>query len=150
MNVREATISDVPALEVVRRQAIEAGFSDEYDRAAFADLVASADDRLPVWVDDPEWLVLVSESEVTPVGFGALDTATGEIGALYTTPEHEGKGSASTILKRFEQRARTAALDLLHATVPRNAVGFFERQGFDRLGTVDGAIQRVRVSKPLA
>lgn len=151
MNVREATAADVPALDVIRRQAIEAGFTGEYDRAAFADLVASPDDRLPEWVADPAWVVLVAESEVTSVGYGALDSETGELGALYTAPDHEGRGCASTLLERFERRAREAGRDRLHAAVPRNAVGFFEQRGFDRGETIerDGDVERVCVVKSL-
>ncbi|MBX0321943.1 GNAT family N-acetyltransferase [Halomicroarcula sp. F13] len=152
MNVREATAADVPVLDVIRRQAIEAAFTDEYDRAAFADLVASPDDRLPEWVADPAWVVLVAESDVTAVGYGAVNTATGEVGALYTAPEHQGRGCGSTLLAQFERRAREGGRDRLHAAVPRTAVGFFEGRGFERGETVerDGDVRRVRVEKSLA
>ncbi|GGN84788.1 MULTISPECIES: GNAT family N-acetyltransferase [Haloarcula] len=151
MNVREATAADVPALDVIRRQAIEAAFTGEYDRAVFADLVASPDDRLPEWVADPAWVVLVVESEVTAVGYGAVNTETGELGALYTAPDHEGSGCGSTLLEQLERRACEAGRDRLRAATPRTAVGFFERHGFERGETVerDGDVRRVRVAKPL-
>lgn len=149
MNVREAGPADIPSLEVVRQQAVEAGLSGEYDRTEFADLVATPDDRLRDWVRDTDWRVLLCAGDLTPVAFGALETTTGRVGALYTAPAHEGRGCATALLERFEERGRAASLDRLHAAVPRNAVGFFEARGFERRGTVTGTIERVRVAKPL-
>lgn len=149
MNVREADPADAPALDVIRQQAIEAGFTGTYDRDDFAELVASSDRDLPDRLGDPTWLVLVGESDVTPVCFAALETATGRIGALYTAPEHWGRGCASELLERFETRAREEGLDALRADATHNAVGFFEGRGFERQGTVSGTVERVRVVKDL-
>lgn len=149
MKIREAEVSDVPALEVVRRQAIEAGFTDVYDRETFAPLVATPDQALPDRVRKPAWLVLVAESEVTAVGFAALETDTGRIQGPYTAPNHWGRGCARRLIDRFADRAQSEDLELLHADAPRNAVGFFEQCGFEKRQTVSGAIERVRVVKSL-
>lgn len=149
MKIREAEASDVPALEVIRRQAIEAGFTDVYERETFAPLVATPDEALPERVREPAWLVLVAESEVTAVGFAALETATGRIQGPYTAPNHWGQGCARRLIDRFVDRAQSEGLALLRADAPRNALGFFERCGFEKRQTVEGAIERIRVVKSL-
>jgi len=149
MKIREAEVSDVPALEVVRRQAVEAGFTDVYDRDTFAPLVATPDEALRERVRESAWVVLVAESEVTAVGFAALETDTGRIQGPYTAPNHWGRGCARRLIGKLADRAQSEGLQLLHADAPRNAVGFFERCGFETRQTVGGAIERVRVVKTL-
>lgn len=149
--IREATIEDVPSLEVIRKQAIEAGFTDHYPRSEFADLIATPDDRLRAWIESPDALVLMAETDVTPVGFGAYEVPTARVLALYTAPEYQGEGCASALLERFERRARDDGKDRLRATVPPNAAGFFDRRGFDRRRTAerDGLAMAVWV-KPIS
>lgn len=130
--IRPATPADVPSLQVVRQQAIEAGFSAHYPRSAFADRVAAPDDRLPAWIESATATVLVAETDVTAVGFGAYDAECARVLALYSAPEYAGRGCASAILDRFERRARDDGRTRLRATVPKNALGFFERRGFER------------------
>jgi GNAT superfamily N-acetyltransferase len=153
MNVRRATQVDLPGLEVIRQQAIESAFTDEYDRQDFAHLVATPEDRLEGWITGSSHLVLVGESEVTEVCFGVLERETGTIRGLYTAPNHAGHGCASAILERFEAAAREEGLDHLEVAAPLNAVGFFESRGFERpaVEEVDvdrGAIERLRLVKP--
>lgn len=135
--LRPATPADVPSLQVVRQQALEAGFSAHYPRSAFADLVAVPDDRLAGWIRTDGVVVLVAETDVTAVGFGAYDTQTARVLALYTAPEYQGRGCASAILDRFERRARDDGRPRLRATAPLNALGFFERRGFERRRSTD-------------
>lgn len=135
--IREATPADAPALDVIRQQAMEAGFTDHYPRSAFADLVAAPDERLRDRIGAPDTLVLVVEADVTLASFGAYEVPSARIVALYTAPEYQDEGRASALLGRFERRAREDGKDRLHATVPLNAVGFFERRGFERRGTTE-------------
>lgn len=130
--IREATPADVPGLEVVRQQAVEAGFTEQYDRDDFVDLVATPDDRIPDWIDAPGTLVLVAETDVTTVGYGAYAPSSGRILALYTAPAYQGEGCATELLDRFERRARRDGRGQLRATVPLNAAGFFRNRGFER------------------
>lgn len=149
--IREATASDVPSLEIVRQQAIEAGFTGRYDRSEFVDLVATPDDRLPDWIDASETLVLVAETDVTTVGYGAYAPSSGRILALYTAPAYQGEGCATELLDRFEARARTDGRERLRATVPLNAVEFFRNRGFERRERTErDGIAQVAVVKPLS
>jgi GNAT superfamily N-acetyltransferase len=157
METRPATQADVPGLEVIRRQAIESGFTDEYDRSAFAHLVATPEERLEAWITSSAYEVLVGETEVTAVCFGVFDRESGEIIGLYTAPNHERKGCATALLAAFEATAREDGIDQITVDAPLNAVDFFEDRGFERRGTVerddvpaDLALERVRFVKPVS
>lgn len=129
---------------------MEAGFTGRYPREAFAELVASPDDRLPTWIASEQTVVLVVATDVTSTCYGALDRSTARIRALYTAPAYQGEGHATVVLDRFERLARRAGLDRLEATVPLNAVGFFERRGFTSRGPAERAgLEMVEVEKPL-
>ena len=137
MEIREARASDVPSLEIVRRQAIESGFSGEYDRSAFAGLVAAPERKLPEWIEEPRYLTLIAETEISPLAFGTYDRDRATILALYTAPEEERRGLASALLERFEREARERGETELVAISPRGAVGYFFARGFERVGTAE-------------
>lgn len=149
--IREATLEDVPSLDVIRKQAIEAGFAEQYRRSDIADLVATPDNRLHGWIEATDTLVLVSETDITPIGYGAYEIPAARILAIYTAPEYQGEGCASGVLERFERRARDEGKDQLQATVPLNAVGFFLHRGFERRRTTESdGLEKVIVTKPIS
>jgi GNAT superfamily N-acetyltransferase len=150
--MREADPSDVPGLDIVRRQAIESGFTDSYDRDAFADLVARPDPKLREWIDSDRVLVLVVSSEMTPFCFGVFDPEAGEVKGLYSAENYEGEGHAARILEQFEDVARNRGLTELRVEAPRNARGFFEHHGFEARGPVESeetGLTLVEMTKPL-
>lgn len=148
--IRDATTEDIPTLIVIRQQAMEAGFTEAYSRSQFADLIAVPVNQLRDWITSQDVLVLVGETDITPICYGAYDHAAARILALYTATEYQGNGCGTAILKRFEQLAINANTHTVHATIPRNAVGFFERRGFhrDRTTNQDG-IEMIEMSKSL-
>lgn len=149
--IRPAVPADEPSLEVIRKQAAEDGFTGHYPRTAVADRVATADERLQAWITGGDTLVLVAETDVTPIGYGVLAVPTARILALYTAPEYQDEGCASALLARFAQEAAANGPSHLTATVPVNAVGFFERHGFERRDTLDrDGMVLVTLTKPLA
>lgn len=149
--VREAVPADVPSLDVIRQQAMEAGFTEHYSRSDFAGLIATPDDRLHDWIASTDTLVLVAETDITPIGFGVYETPSARIPALYTVPEYQREGCASALLERFERHARNAGKDRLRATVPLNSVGFFEHRGFERQRTTDrDGIMMIVCTKPIS
>lgn len=131
VTLREAHAPDVPVLEIVRRQAIEHRFADEYDRSKVADLVAEAEADLPAWIESDHHDVILVESEVTVLAFGVLDRSMGVIEGVYTAPDYEREGWASRIVERMISLAREDGLDTLEATVPRPAEAFFLARGFE-------------------
>lgn len=128
--VRAAVPGDGPILDVIRKQAMEDGFSGQYPRSVYADLVAAPGDDLREWIASEEIQVTVVETDVTPVSFGVLDTRTGRILALYTAPDYQHEGFATRVLARLADRARTEGLAVITVHAPVNAVGFFERCQF--------------------
>ncbi len=147
--VREADHSDVPTLEIVRRQAIEATYADVADRSDYADAVAAPDERLPAWIADPTFVVLVAETPVTPVAFGTVDRAGGELLALFTAPDYRRRGYATAVLDALVAEI-PAERDRLLATVPLAVEPVFTALGFTRVGepTTD-AIPTAAMDRPL-
>lgn len=137
VTTREANGSDVPSLEIVRRQAIEDGFSGAFDRSSFADLVAGDDAELPHWVDSPAYDVVVVESEVTILAYGVFDRERAVVRGLYTAPAYQREGWASRLLERFEGSARSVGHDAIEATVPLTARDFFQARGFEDQESVE-------------
>jgi GNAT superfamily N-acetyltransferase len=114
-------------------------------------LVAAPDDTLRDWIGAADTLVLVDETAVTPASFGAYEVPSARIIVLYTAPEYQGEGRTSALLRRFDRPAREDRTDQLWATVPVNAVAFFERRGFERRRTTErSSIRMVVVAQPLS
>lgn len=128
VTIREVEASDVPTLDILRRQSLEEAFRGVYDRSEFTDLVALSDDQLSTWIEDDSVVVQMVETEVTPVCYGAIDTETCTIEALYTSPDYLREGFATTLLERMCQEV---ACDTLTVVAPETATPFFEACGFE-------------------
>lgn len=141
--IRPATPADRPALEIVRRQAIEDVFAGRYDRAAYADRVATEDERLPTWLSTDSYRTLVVETPITPAAFAVLELRPHELCALYTAPDYAGNGHATDLLGAIGDADRAMTV-----TAPEPAVGFFRSRGFERIGSgKDGPIPTVRLRR---
>ena len=60
-----------------------------------------------------------------------------EVKRMYTRPEARGRGVGKTLLRRIEQQARSAGAPVLcleTGTLQREAIGLYERMGFQRCG----------------
>lgn len=129
VTIREAEAGDVPGLEILRRQAIEAAFRPEYDRERYVDLVAGEGQRLDAWVERDDHEVLLAETEVTPVCYAALDLEETRLVALFTSPDYQEEGFARLVVERLQ--SSLAPGEALSVVAPEPAVGFFERLGFE-------------------
>jgi putative acetyltransferase len=69
-------------------------------------------------------------------GFSHLAVPESEVQAVYVHPEHARQGVGWTILDRLEALAREAGLDELELLASRNAVGFYERAGYESVERV--------------
>jgi len=132
--IREAVEDDIPVLEIVRRQAIEAGYDDAYEQAEFAELVARPDKDLASWIREDHILVYLIETQYTPACYGVYDRIEGQVLDIFTAPEYEGKGYAGQILDRFEDVAEEDGRDVVRVAVPKNARYFFESKGYEEVG----------------
>lgn len=131
VSIRPATRADLPVLEIVRRQAIEASFGERYEPTRYATAVATDDPGLPRWVAEDRFRTQVLETRVTPAAFGVLDTRSDELLALYTAPDYRGRGYATRVFDALvEDRPHRA----IEAWVPEPSIGYFEGVGFQRTG----------------
>jgi predicted N-acetyltransferase YhbS len=134
-SIRQVDPGDVPALDILRRQAVEAACRGAYDRASFVDIVAETGDDLGDQVADEDYHALVVETEVTPVSYGVLELPVDDaarLRALYTSPDHEGEGYAGSLLERFVERTREAGGDAIRVVAPTVSADYFEDRGFER------------------
>lgn len=145
--LRPATEADVPALEVIRRQALEAALSEHFAQSRYADLMVGAHSQLIEWVTDEAYAVHVIDHGPTPASYVALDRECGEIVALYTAPDFQGAGYATDLLAEIEAQFDGEAL---RALVPTVTVGFFQERGFaERETDASGWIPRSLIRKQL-
>jgi putative acetyltransferase len=68
------------------------------------------------------------------VGYGHLVPAERAVRAVYVRPEAAGDGVGTALLDALESRARDLRLDALTLHASLNAVGFYERAGYERTG----------------
>ncbi len=78
--------------------------------------------------------LFVAEEDGAIVGFGQLDLEKREVEAVYVSPENLGCGIGYHLLQTLEQKATAHGLSKLQLSSTLNAVGFYERAGFSRLG----------------
>jgi len=138
--VREATPGDRACLRECHVAAVREFGPRAYDDrqvAAWADEVDPAEDY-PVDADG-HYLVVAErptgdESEGEVVGYGHLAPTESEVRAVYVHPDAAGRGVGTAILDALEARARDLRLDALALSASLNAVGFYERAGYERVG----------------
>lgn len=134
---REAEHEDLASLEIVRRQAIETGFTSVYDRSDFADLVAKPLDEMENWVDNEDVEFILAETEFTPICFGAYDMEDSSILAFYTAETYRKEGHARRLYDYLETKAGELGNESITVESPLNAQGFFESLGFEEVDTTE-------------
>lgn len=135
--IREADEEDIPVLDIVRKQAIEAGYEDAYEQSEFSPLVAAPDKDIENWLTSDHIVVYLIETRYTPACYGAYDRMNGQILDIFTAPEYERKGYAGRILSRFEETASEDGQNKIYVHAPYNARPFFEKKGFRETGEVE-------------
>ena len=151
MYVRPATHEDRTALPALHTAAVEAFGPDSYT-AEQVRAWAKADDRSPddYAVDaDEHFTVAVRAGEVA--GFGHVVPDVGEVHAVYVHPDHAGHGVGSALLAELEGYARGRGLTELCLQSSLNAVEFYERAAYEKVGTgqSSGGLPVVEMRKEL-
>lgn len=148
---REAKKQDIPSLEIVRRQAIETGFTSVYDRSDFADLVAEPLPEMEGWIDDDTVEFILAETEFTPICFGVYGLSSSRILAFYTAENYRKEGHAKRLYGYLESVAADSDNTKIEVVSPLNARGFFESLGFEAVGTTrKNDLKMVEMQKNLA
>lgn len=146
VTVRDARPADAEAVMAAHVAAIEAGGPDAYDDAqvaAWAERPGGADPYREHARDD-DHVFVVAERDGDVVGFGHLvppdagadagsDRPEGEVRAVYVHGDHAGEGVGRALLARLEAAARERGLEALSLSASLNAVGFYERHGYERV-----------------
>lgn len=78
--------------------------------------------------------ILVAEIDGEPVGFGQLDPERSEIVAVYVDPERGRRGVGRRLVAELEEKASERGWDELELDASLNAVRFYARLGYERLG----------------
>ncbi|MFW6436258.1 MAG: N-acetyltransferase family protein [Halococcoides sp.] len=127
--IRQASPEEASALDILRRQAIEATYSDALDRSSFADLVATPDAALAERIANPDWRVVVAATDHAQAGYAVFDRDRRQVTGVYVAPHRQREGLGSALLDRLLDDGRVGA------DAPEPVVDFFEANGFDRTGT---------------
>lgn len=130
MRVRRARPDEAEQCWLVRNLAIRDGCRNSYKPEI---LQAWTPDGMPenyreIIRANPFFVVEGPDSR--PVATGFLDLSSGSVEAVFTVPEHAGKGLAGKIIEAIKGEARQRGLTRLTLASIPNAQTFYERQGF--------------------
>jgi putative acetyltransferase len=137
MRLRLATAADSAAVADVFHDAIRGLAAGDY-RA----------DQLDAWAGSPEparWLARIGEAhrefwiaevDGTAAGFCDLESD-GHVDTLYVHPRCAGRGVASSLLQRIEERAAGRGITRLYTEASLTARPVFERHGFTVIAAQD-------------
>ncbi|WP_255150964.1 GNAT family N-acetyltransferase [Halorarius halobius] len=171
MQVRVATSEDAEALPDLHSAAVEAFGHGHYTDEQVDDWAKrgerSADDY-PVGEAGEHFTVCVVRPEDTPrdtrtatdgsrerrgavAGFGHLAIEERAVHAVYVHPDHARAGVGSALLAELEGFARGQGIEALSLQSSLNAVGFYERSGYERVedGESPGGLPVIEMRKRL-
>jgi putative acetyltransferase len=152
MHVRPATRADRAALPTLHTAAVEAFGPNGYDAEQVREW-AGADERSPTdyAVDAAGEHFTVAVRDGVVAGFGHLVVDVGEVHAVYVHPDHARRGVGSALLAEQEGYARGRGCETLALQSSLNAVGFYERAGYERVGSGEsrGGLAVIRMEKKL-
>jgi putative acetyltransferase len=136
--IRRATIDDVEAMLVVHVSAIIAHGPSAYSDKQVAAWAAKTDgtDRYADAIESQSMAVVVAESSNRIVGFGELDSESGEVESVFVDPEWGGQGIGSAMLEHFETQLREDGYETVRVRSVLNAVDFYKQQGYERVERV--------------
>jgi putative acetyltransferase len=134
VRVREARPDDRSAIRDCHVAAIRVFGPDAYEDRQVAAWADKGDPEDDYPVEASGHYLVVAERDDHVVGYGHLVPTEAEIRAVYVHPDAARDGVGTTVLDALEARARDLALDSLRLWASLNAVGFYERAGYERVG----------------
>jgi len=103
------------------------------------------DEELAVWesgaaatsypLDDPGVVFLVAERDGEIAGFAEASIAESELDKLYVDPAYQHRGIATSLSEAIERRLRSQGVESVSVEASTNAVPFYQRVGYERVGT---------------
>jgi putative acetyltransferase len=142
VSIRQASADDNLDVMSVKRAAIQDGADERYSAEQVAAWTPGTEELhdYEATLEDEGFLVLVAEIGSAVVGFAILDVESGALLALYIQPGQRGTGIGSTLLGHVETSASMNGADTVALLASHNAVGFYERHGYERVETVEREI----------
>jgi len=130
MKVRLATSAEAEECWNIRNQAIRHGCKSSYDAAIIEAWTPAAmpEGYRRVIAENPFFVVDGPGNK--PVATGFLDLSAGSVEAVFTLPEHLGKGFGSLIIDAIKDEARRQGFEELILSSTPNAQSFYEKHGF--------------------
>ena len=131
ITIRKATQEDIESIWNVHIRAIQEVCKSHYSSKEIEDwsqVLKPARYNQPI--KRGAFFVAVDDNLI--VGFGNLNQNSGEIEAVYVTPEYVGRGVGREILRALESVARDLGLPILRLSSSLNAVHFYENAGYRR------------------
>jgi putative acetyltransferase len=135
MLVRPATSDDAEVLPDLHSAAAEAFGPDAYTPEQVEQWSKRGErtpEGYPVDESGEHVTVCVRDGEVA--GFGHLAVEEREVHAVYVHPDHARRGVGSALLAELEGFARGQGIETLTLQSSLNAVGFYARSGYERVG----------------
>lgn len=131
--IRVATAADAERIAEITVAAARAFGPDAY-----------TDEQVETWAEPGEpptpedadhWVVAERDGRV--VGWGRFDVDGGEITGNYVDPDHARAGVGAAIVAALEGYARGQGRDEVVLAASKNAVGFYDRLGYEGCGEVE-------------
>lgn len=152
LNIRNASESDIPAIARLHVEGWKGAYGGIVNQAYLDAL--SVDQRIANWTDwmaSGESTVFIADWDGTPAGFVTIGRTktpppgsspirpshSGEIYALYLTPEHWRQGIGTALLKHAARELKDrkhGAICLWVLDANTRARGFYEKMGGQKLG----------------
>jgi putative acetyltransferase len=145
VRIRAATPADAEAIADVHATSVRELGGEAYDDRQIAAWLATVrPERYPLSESGFRLLVAERTDGDEIVGFGLLDLepsscdgdSTGRIGVVSVDPDRAREGIGRSILAALEAAARDCGLETLVLTASKNAIGFYDRLGFEGVDTL--------------
>ncbi len=129
IRIYKATKNDVNEITLLFRDTIRNVNNKDYTEEEIEDWSSW-------WNDHDKWLKRIAEQffikamiENKIVGFCSL-AFDGYLDLLFTHKDYQGRGVASSLMRRVESKARQQGIDLIYSDVSITAKNFFEKHGY--------------------
>ena len=151
MYVRPATADDRAALPALHTAAVREFGPTSYDAEAVRGWAKACGRSPEDYETPPDEHLTVAVREGAVAGFGHVVPAVGEVHAVYVHPDHARHGVGSALLAELEGYSRGLDLTTLSLQSSLNAVGFYERVGYERVGAGEspGGLRVMEMEKTL-
>jgi putative acetyltransferase len=132
--IREGTLADREAItrtHVASIRGVEGSVYDDEELAVWKSGAAATSYPL----DDPDVVFFVAEREGEIAGFAEASIVEAELDKLYVAPAYQHRGIATSLSEAIDRRLRSRGVESVSVEASMNAVPFYERVGYERVGT---------------